>query len=303
MLDILKETGFGSDLVSTLGVLGFFVVCIATWYVVRIYIKQMESDKADTSVPLCAENWDGIGEYENDIPNGWFAVFAILMVWAGWYWLAGYPLWSYSQIGEYNQEVSNYNKSFEKKWENMDNVTLVKMGEGVFIRNCAPCHGLTGDGMNGMAKNLTEWGNVAGIEYTIKNGSKGTNAYLTPEMPAGLVSDSKTAKDIAEYISAEITHAKLKEPAEDVASGKIAYEANCASCHGVDGHGNPTGDKLMAPDLTQYESANFIMNVLKTGKNGKIGGMPSFANKGTLNETQQKAVAEYVTVQLDGIKK
>lgn len=300
MLDILKETGFGSDLVSTLGLLGFFAVCIITAYVIWSYAKD---DKVDTTVPLSHENWDGIREYENEIPNGWFAIFAATIVWGGWYYLAGYPLWSYSNIGAYNAEVDAYNKSFEKKWDGMDNATLVKMGEGVFLNNCSPCHGATGEGMNGLSRNLTMWGNAKGIADTIKNGSKGTNAYLTPEMPAGLVPDAKTASDIAAYVMSDVSTAKVAGNAESIAAGKAAYEASCASCHGADGKGNPAGDKLMAPDLTQYGTPAFVVNILKSGKNGMIGGMPSFENKGTINATQEKAVAAYVIADLSTSKK
>jgi cytochrome c oxidase cbb3-type subunit 3 len=63
------------------------------------------------------------------------------------------------------------------------------------------------------------------------------------------------------------------------------------------------GGKLMAPDLTKYGTPTFVVDILHSGKYGAIGGMPSFANKGTINDVQMKAVATYVTTELSGIKK
>lgn len=63
----------------------------------------------------------------------------------------------------------------------------------------------------------------------------------------------------------------------------------CAACHGEDGKGM----EGMAPDLTKYGSADFVVDVLNRGKLGFIGKMPAF-NDGRLTDIQKRAVGEYV---------
>ncbi len=297
MLDFLGKVNLGSDLVNILGGLGFFVVIVITAYVVAVYVKKMK-EKSTSDAPLAEENWDGIGEYKNDVPTGWFAIYLILIVWAGWYWLAGYPLNAYSQIGEYNDEVKAHTAKFEAKYANADEATLKAMGESVFLAQCAQCHGQTGDGMNGKAADLSKWGNAEGIMATVKNGAKGLG-FPMGEMPAGLA-DEATAKKIATYVMAEVSTAKKAGDAAVVAEGKAAFAASCASCHGEDGKGM----NGMAPDLSTYGTPKFVAEtVLVKGKKGHIGTMPSFEKSGLLNKTQFMAVATYINTEMSNPKK
>ncbi len=296
MLGFLGKIDFGSDLVAMLGGLGFFVVVVVTAYVVAGYVKKMK-EKSTSDAPLAEENWDGIGEYKNDVPTGWFAIFLILIIWAGWYWLAGYPLNAYSQLGEYNDEVRAHNSKFEAKYANADHATLKAMGESIFLAQCAQCHGQTGDGMNGKAADLSKWGNEEGIMSTIKNGAKGLS-FPMGEMPAGLADDA-TAKKIATYVL-DMSGAKKSADAAVVAEGKAAFAASCASCHGEDGKGM----NGMAPDLSTYGTPKFIAEtVLVKGKKGHIGNMPSFEKSGLLNKTQFVAVATYINSEMSNPKK
>ncbi|MEF3191353.1 MAG: c-type cytochrome [Campylobacterales bacterium] len=287
MSGFLESVGFGTDLISTLGGLGFFALVLITAFVVGKYVRDMK----DTSAPkgeLAEDNWDGIGEYKNDLPVGYFLSFLALTIWAAWYYLLGYPLNAYSQIGEYNEEVKAYNAKFEQKWANMDEETLVKMGQSVFVSQCAACHGVDGSGMGGKAANLNEYGREAHVVHVIKNGSKGLG-YPLGEMPAGLV-DEVTAPKVAAYVMT--LHGGKPSNEAAAAEGKAAFEASCASCHGSDGKG--MGGQ--APDLTQYGTPAMIADVvLQRGKNGHIGMMPAFDDSiGILNANQRKAVAHYI---------
>jgi len=297
MLGFLGKIDFGSDLIALLGGIGFFVVVVITAYVVIGYVKKMK-EKATTDAPLAEENWDGIGEYKNDVPTGWFAIYLLTIIWAGWYWLLGYPLNAYSQIGEYNDEVKAHNAKFEAKYANADAATLKGMGESVFLAQCSQCHGQTGDGMDGKAADLSKYGNGEAIASTIKNGSKGMS-FPMGEMPAGLV-DEATAKKIATFIMSELSTAKKAGDATAIAEGKTAFAASCASCHGEDGKGMNS----MAPDLTAYGTPKFIAEtVLVKGKKGHIGSMPSFEKSGLLNKTQFMAVATYIDAEMSNPKK
>ncbi len=272
------------DNVNLLALIGALAIFALTAFVTAKYVKQMKIAKEGGE--LSRHNWDGIGEYKNPLPLGWAIVYALVIVWALWYMLAGYPLNSYSQIGEYNEEVAAANAKFEKRFANPDIKTLHAMGESVFLVQCSACHGITGDGIGGKAADLALWGSEEGIVDAILKGSKGLD-YPMGEMPAGMA-DEEGAKAIAAYIAKEISGIKKTKNENLVASGKELFAA-CAACHGEDGKGM----EGMSPDLSKYGTASFVEDVLQRGKKGDIGAMPKF-NDGRLNALQQKAVGEYV---------
>ena len=272
------------DDVNLLALVGAVAIVVLTAFVAGKYVRQMKIAKEGGE--LSEHSWDGIGEYKNPLPLGWAVVYVLVIVWALWYMLAGYPLNSYSQIGEYNEEVTAANAKFEKSFANPDAKTLHAMGESVFLVQCSACHGITGDGINGKAADLAVWGSEDGIYNAIINGSKGLE-YPMGEMPAGMA-DEEGAKAIAAYIAKEISGIKKTKNENLVASGKELF-ATCAACHGEDGKGMDGN----SPDLSKYGTAEFVEDVLQHGKKGAIGAMPKF-NDGRLNALQQKAVGEYV---------
>ena len=272
------------DNVNLLALIGALAIFALTAFVTGKYVKQMKIVKEGGE--LSEHSWDGIGEYKNPLPLGWAIVYALVIVWALWYMLAGYPLNSYSQIGEYNEEVAAANAKFEKRFANPDIKTLHAMGESVFLVQCSACHGITGDGIGGKAADLALWGSEECIVDAILKGSKGLD-YPMGEMPAGMA-DEEGAKAIAAYIAKEISGIKKTKNENLVASGKELFAA-CAACHGEDGKGM----EGMSPDLSKYGTASFVEDVLQRGKKGDIGAMPKF-NDGRLNALQQKAVGEYV---------
>jgi cytochrome c oxidase cbb3-type subunit 3 len=268
----------GDDMVNILSMLAAIIILGITVGVGLKYVNQMKNDRA--SGDLAEENWDGIGEYKNELPNGWAVAFLGTIVWAIWYWFLGYPLWAYSQIGEYNEEVKNHNEKFESKWKNISEDDLNAMGESVFLVNCAPCHGVTGDGMDGKAANLNKRLDAVAVEHAIRNGANNglVNEYMA--MPAGLLWNEMEIKQVSNYVANGFTGA-----------GAEVFAANCASCHNVDGSGIPG----VGANLKQF-TPELITNVLQNGKKGGIGSMPSFKVEDLrLTETQQKAVATYIT--------
>lgn len=274
------------DNVNLLSIIGAIAIILLTLFVVGVYVKQMKEKRADSE--LTSDEWDGIGEYLNPLPIGWAVAFFALIVWAIWYFLVGYPLNSYSQIGEYNEETKVANDKFKAKFENADDKTFHAMGEGIYLVQCSACHGILGNGMNGKSMDLTLWGSEDGIVDSLINGSKGLN-YPLGEMPAGLVSEAE-AKAAAAYVAKEISALKSSSSSPDIiAQGKTVFEANCSACHGPDGKGMEGS----SPDLTKYGSSEFVVDVLQRGKKGNMGNMPSFID-GRLNDIQKKAVGEYI---------
>ncbi len=260
-----------ADSVNALTIAGAIAIATITSAVAAKYINQMKTDKV--SGHLSDENWDGIGEYENELPSGWAYTFLAVFMWSMWYGFFGYPVNAFSQIGQYNEEVLAYNKKFETTHKNADANTLKEMGESIFLVQCQQCHGVTGDGLSGRAQDFGHRMSKEQVLYVIKNGSN-QMGFQMGMMPPGMASGA-AAEKIATWIS---TGAKGTPPAEFAA---------CASCHGADGKGQGG----MAPNLVAYDGA-LISHVLEHGKKGLIGRMPSF--KTLITPVQEKALTAYV---------
>jgi len=260
-----------SDPINLLTMIGAIAIATLSAGVSAKYIAQMKTDKAEGE--LAEENWDGIGEYKNELPSGWAYSFLGTIIWALWYWQFGYPVNAYSQIGEWNEEVKAYNQKFEEVHKNADKATLQQMGESIFLVQCAPCHGTTGDGLSGKAQDFSARMSKEQVLDVINNGQNQLG-YPMGAMPPGMAS-GKDAEDIAAYVAGGM---KGEQPASFAA---------CASCHGADGKGN----NGMAPNLAAYDAA-LVSHVLEHGKKGMIGRMPSF--KTTITPVQEKALTEYL---------
>lgn len=270
--------GGEGDWVNKLAVLGAVVLVIVTAFVVTKYVRQMQSDTAGGK--LADENWDGIGEYKNELPFGWAVIFLGSTIWAIWYFLAGYPVNAYSQIGEYNDEVKAHDTKFEAQFAKMDDATLNAMGESVFIVQCASCHGLQADGMDGKAANLHQRIAEKSVKYIVMNGANNFKTDYAGGMPPMLLQDPAQVDAVAKYVASGFK--------ADDAAGKAAFTAGtCNTCHGENGEGMPS----VAPKINGFD-ADVVATVLKDGKKGAIGQMPAFTN---LTAVQTKALGAYVS--------
>jgi cytochrome c oxidase cbb3-type subunit 3 len=261
----------GDDYINDLTMLGAVAIIGITVFVSLKYVNQIKNDTAGGE--LAEENWDGIGEYKNAVPMGWAIIFMGTIVFTIWYWFVGYPINQFSQIGQYNEEVLEYNAKFKQTHDNMTEDTSRAMGESIFFVQCAPCHGAEADGIGGKAQDLTHRMSKEQILDVINKGSNKLG-YPMGMMPPGMAS-GEGAEKIATWIAGGM---QGTQPAEFAA---------CASCHGADGKGM----NGMAPNLSGYDNT-LVTHVLEKGKKGIIGTMPSF--NGRLNETQVKAVATYL---------
>ncbi len=274
--------GLNGDIVNILAVLGAIVIFSATTFVVTKYVRQMQSDRATGE--LADENWDGIGEFKNSVPTGWAIVYIILMIWGMWYFVAGYPVNSYSQIGEYNEDSAAHNAKFEEQHKNITGDRLVEMGESVFLAECKVCHGISADGIDGKAANLNVRLEKDTVKHVVEHGSN--NNLLGMEMPMPdrnglfnmntneLISDAEI-----DQVSAYVANGMRGDGAE-------VFAGACASCHGPDGK----GIDFVAPDIAEFSPA-LVTNVLNHGKKGHIGVMPAFDR---LNDKQKEAVAAFI---------
>ena len=247
---------------------GAIAVATITAAVAVKYINQIKSDTSGGE--LAEENWDGIGEYKNELPSGWAYTFLALFFWSMWYGLIGYPVNAYSSIGEYNEEVQAYNAKFEETHKNADQATLKEMGESIYLVQCQQCHGATGDGLSGKAQDFTRTRSKQEVLDIINNGQNALGAF-PGGMPAGMASGAD-AEAIAAYVAGGM---KGEQPAAFMA---------CTGCHGQNGEGL----EMVGPKINGYD----IKNTLAEGKKGMIGKMPSFATM--ITPVQEKALTVYV---------
>ncbi|WP_419770686.1 MAG: c-type cytochrome [Candidatus Marinarcus sp.] len=264
---------FGEDYINDLTMLAGLAIIGITVFVALKYVNQIKNDTA--SGELAEEKWDGIGEFKNQLPTGWALAFIGTIVWGMWYWTVGYPTNGFSQIGQWNEETLDYNSKFESKWQNPDAATLNAMGESIFLVQCAPCHGVDANGIDGKAQNLTKRLTKESVIYTVKNGANNFKTQYPAGMPPMMLTDDKDINEVAEYVAGGF-----------VGTAPESFGV-CAGCHGPDGNGMA----YVAPSLKTYEDS-LVASVLDNGKKANIGQMPSF--KGRLNETQYNALASYI---------
>lgn len=280
------------DSVNQITLVAALLILIITIFIVGFYFKKMKNAKNDGE--LAEHDWDGIKEFKNNIPIGWIASFAAVIIWGLWYIFVGYPLGEFSQIGQYNEEKQAHNEKFKEKWASLSEKDKVNMGQGIFLVQCSQCHGLNAEGINGKAQNLTEWGKEEGIVNTIKHGSQGLD-YPMGLMFEGQFSDlnDEEINAVAAYVMLDLVKADpesvknkhLAQKGKEIFNGK----GTCATCHGTNGDGMNN----QAPDLTKYGSYEFVAEVLKKGKKGFIGHMPSF-EYANFSEEQKQALAAYI---------
>ena len=168
-----------------------------------------------------------------------------------------------------------------------------RVGERLFIDNCAACHGRQGYG-NALlgAPNLTDndWlygGSGDAILTSILDGRHGA-------MPAlGASFDQQGLENLGNYVLSlsGSAHSALR-----ASEGKASF-AVCAACHGPEGKGNPA---LGAPNLTDtiWLYGGTLATIEETIRNGRSGVMPAWRSR--LSDSEARMVAAWVYAQSNG---
>lgn len=152
---------------------------------------------------LLDHNYDGIQEYDNDLPRWWIWLFVLTVVWGVWrvlYYHGGPGLLQEEQLAQSMDELQKIRAEHAPKHSAPadDSAALfaltkdpaaVEAGKGIFAANCIACHMTAGQGLIG--PNLTDsyWlhgGKITDIQAVVTNGvpEKGMIAWkekLTPE--------------------------------------------------------------------------------------------------------------------------
>lgn len=170
--------------------------------------------------------------------------------------------------------------------------TAIRLGERLFVDNCAACHGRSAQGnqrLGAPGLDDQDWlygGSAEDIKASIQHGRTGA-------MPGWKALGAETVKDLARYVHS------LGKPglphdaavAKQVLAGEQAFAASCAACHGADGKGNHL---IGAPDLTDdiWLYGGSVAAIEESIGNGRQGVMPAW--EGRLTAAEIHLLSAYV---------
>ena len=167
----------------------------------------------------------------------------------------------------------------------------VSIGHRLYLDNCAACHGTGGLGNHAVgAPDLTDadWsygGDGDAILTSILDGRNG----LMPPLGSALGHNGTNA--VASYV---VSRSGTQAPPDQVAAGKLHFDALCVACHGVDGRGNPL---LGAPNLFDnvWQYGGDIASVVASVRDGRSGVMPAWRQR--INQDEARLITAWVLAQ------
>lgn len=246
--------------------------------------------------------WDGdLREMNNPLPRWWVGLFIITVIF-GLIYLFLYPgagsfrgQLGWSAYGQYDAEVAKGNMEIAPIYARFATMTpeqlakdpqAVRIGDRLFLNNCAQCHGADAKGSKGFP-NLTDtdWlygGDPATIKTALEQGRIGN----MPPMAAA-VGSADDVRNVANYV---LSLSGAPHDSAKAELGKAKFVV-CAACHGPEGKGNPA---IGAPNLTDKVwlhgfGEQAIVNIIN---NGKVNQMPAWPDK--LTPAQINVLSAYV---------
>lgn len=249
-----------------------------------------------------SHDYDGIKEYNNQLPRWWYNTFWISIFWGCTYLflypgLGGYSgILKWTSVKDLNKEIEIVKEKYNPIILNyvsqpvdvlLKDVRFLKLGERIFTNNCSGCHGLNAKGAIGFP-NLTInfWrygGSIENIKETITNGRIG----FMPPMGA-MMKDENELNQVANYVMSISGYFFDEEKAN---FGEKKFKSVCSPCHGMDA----TGNKMIgAPNLNKgVRMYGFDMEALQnTIRNGRRSVMPS--HKNLLSKEQIYVLSVYI---------
>lgn len=270
--------------------------------------------------------FDGIEELNNPLPKWWSYMYWFVIIW-GLLYYAYYGLgdwrgvsgWQSSNqdvvnmaqsrelaqkakdedwYSEYDREMIKAEKYYGEQFKALAKRDItdlakdpeaLKIGQRLFIQNCAQCHGSNAKGGPGFP-NLTDkdWlygGDPASIKETLMHG----RIAAMPSWEAAL--GEQGVKDMTAYV---LSLSGRKVNAQSAEKGKLKF-AMCAACHGMDGKGSLANNLPMgAPNLTDniWLYGGSQKAVEETLVKGRAGVMPAW--KDILGEDKIHLISAYI---------
>ena len=284
-------------IVITLG-----TIALSVW----ILLANRRTDKtpdADGNVETTGHAADGIEEYDNPLPQWWFKLFILTVVFALGY-LVLYPglgnyagILGWSQESQWEEEVADAEDRFTPIFAQYQEVPIpdlaqdaeaMQVAERIFLNNCAVCHGSNAQGGYGFP-NLTDddwlWGGQPDqILHSIAQGRNGN-------MPAKGVMPNMTNEQVDQVVNYVLSFSGREEDAEAAKAGAQVFAQACVACHGPEGKGM---EAMGAPNLTDnvWLYGSTYEWIKETVMNGRQNQMP--AQGGRLTDDQIQILAAYV---------
>lgn len=282
-----------------------------------------------TGIETTGHSWDGIKELNSPLPRWWLWLFYASIAWSLIYFvfmpaIPGLPGSNWFSPGIRGEsERINVVRDLEALraeraplFDELARLSPVELvadenahvlrfalaaGESAFGDNCSTCHGQGGQGARGYP-NLNDdvwlWdGSLDGIRSTLVTGIRSTHPDTRySQMPAfgrdGLLSRTEIA-DMTELV---VSLSGGEADAAAVTRAQPIYQAQCATCHGVAGLGDPSQG---APNLTDAEwlYGGDRETITESIVNARFGVMPYWEDR--LDAATIDALAIYVA-SLDG---
>ncbi len=272
-----------------------------------------------TGTEMTTHEWDGIRELDTPTPRWWLWTFIATVVWGIGYMIA-MPAWPL--IESYTKGVLGYSQravvaadlealkakretlnelllpaSFEEIESNPNLLSYASIaGRTAFMDNCAPCHGVGGQGAKGYPNLIDDdwlWGGsyqeiLTTLEVGIRADHPETRFNMMPAYGKDGLLSRDEIRDVAEYV--------LKISGQDhvaarAQAGAEIFERECVACHGAGGQGD---DMMGAPNLTDaiWLFGGDRAAIMETVSNSRAGVMPAWEDR--LDPAMLKSLAVYV---------
>lgn len=245
--------------------------------------------------------YDGIEEYDNPLPKWWFGLFLATFIFTAVYLVVfpGMGLWKgvfgWTSVNQLEAEQQKAQAKFDETFgvfaktpitELAKDGNAMKMGQRLFLNNCAVCHGSDAGGNFGFP-NLTDkdWlygGTPERIEETITKGRQAAMPVWGP-----ILGEANVA-NVAEFV---LKRAGREHDEAKATLGEQVFNTNCVACHGADGKGN---QQVGAPNLTDdiWLYGGEPAEIRQTIRGGRSGKMP--AHEQMLKPERIHLLAAYV---------
>lgn len=172
-------------------------------------------------------------------------------------------------------------------------------GERLFAANCASCHGLDGQGQDGVAPSLVGVG-AASVSFQVGTGRMPMQAS-GPQAPATAPQFNEAQiSQLAAWVASlgpgpERPTAEQVDPAlGDPARGMELFRTNCAMCHGSIGGGGALTQGKFAPSVIETRP-DHIYEAMLTGPQS----MPVF-NDANIDPEGKRDIIAYIDHQQQG---